>query len=229
MSASKKKDFKKEIIDLLKKNPYGLTISVIAKELKMSRNTAYRYLGILEAEKTIFTKVIGNFILYFSKEKGMYFLENTIPIYKRLMFNLKKEFSNQEITFKRIGRDLGDFIDIPSDAKSIEQAKSLKEIPSRKALEIIGKMIRHFTLIDNKVSVKIIEMSEEYNKATYIVSNSIMLSNNMDYLYHFIIITGVIEEKLKNILNRDIKCEFLNFQILEKPEDSFFKISVEII
>jgi len=231
MNTEKKIDYNQKILDCLKLNPHGLTISGVSKEVSISRNTAYRYLGVLEAKNLIFTKVIGNFILYFSKEKSIDigYLDNVISIYMRLLFNLKKEFSNQETIFKRIGKDLSNIIDVPSDTKEYEQLDLLKSQPNKKCFEEIGKLIHYFTLFDNKVNVKIIDMNRDYTKATYLLSNSIMLSENMDYLYHFNILLGILEEKLKKILNKDFKCELLEYEILEKIEDSYVKISIEIV
>lgn len=59
---------KKEIVvDVLKKNPMGLTIVEISKLLKISRNTVAIVLAELKGEKTITIRPVGKAKLHYWK------------------------------------------------------------------------------------------------------------------------------------------------------------------
>lgn len=60
---------KKNIVDVLKKHPEGLTIGKIAKLSKMSRITATKYISELIGERKIHERRIGVARLLFLKER----------------------------------------------------------------------------------------------------------------------------------------------------------------
>jgi len=55
--------YEDKILDCLMRNNYGLTVVGISKMIGASRNTVYRYLGILETKNLVFKKEIGKLLL----------------------------------------------------------------------------------------------------------------------------------------------------------------------
>ena len=66
---SKDIDYEQKILDLLSESLFGLTITAISEGVSISRNTAYRYLGILEAKGKVYNKKVGTYNLYFAKKR----------------------------------------------------------------------------------------------------------------------------------------------------------------
>ena len=226
MVSTKKRDFNKEIIECLNKNSFGLTITKIAEEIETTRNTIYRYLGKLEGRKLVFKKKVGNYVLYFSKEKSIDQFENILPIYKNFLKNLKKEFPLKEPSFKRIGKSMVDFLSFPINIEGYENIEDPKSIPNKKLFSLIETLLPLINVLDNKINISIIDLNKENTRAVYQITNSVMLEEGEFYLYHFHILTGYIEETLTKLLERPIKSEIIGFEIFEKKEDSYINVSV---
>jgi len=58
---------KGEILKLLKKNTYGLSIENVAEMLNVNRTTAAKYLFALEAQKSIDVRNVGKAKLHYPK------------------------------------------------------------------------------------------------------------------------------------------------------------------
>ena len=56
-----------EIIKLLRKKRYGLSIEDVAQAISVSRITAAKYLFVLEAKKKVDVRVIGKYRLHYPK------------------------------------------------------------------------------------------------------------------------------------------------------------------
>jgi len=63
------KNVKNKIINILKEHPEGLTTADITKILRISRNTAGKYVYQLLKEEKIYQKEIGNAKLCYLKAK----------------------------------------------------------------------------------------------------------------------------------------------------------------
>jgi len=229
MVSSRDRDFEKEIMSSLSRSTFGLTISDIAKKIVTTRNTVYRYLGILEGKDLVFKKKIGRYVLYFSKEKELEYLDNVIPIYKSFIDNVRKELPDQESVFKRIGKGMVDAITLPVSIEGYEQIESVKELPNKKLFELARNLLPFLNLFDTKIQVRIIDLNKETTKATYQIANSIFLEGGESYIYHFYILAGFIEEKFKQVIDKKVKCEVLDYKIFDKKEDSYIRISIEIL
>jgi len=59
----------KNIARLISKKPFGLTIGQISRELKINRITASKYLNILESQKRIIVRDIGNSKLHYPRTR----------------------------------------------------------------------------------------------------------------------------------------------------------------
>ena len=62
-------DIKKNIMDLLKKKTYGLTIEDVSQILDINKATASKYLFALEAERVIVARPVGKAKLHYLKSK----------------------------------------------------------------------------------------------------------------------------------------------------------------
>lgn len=62
-------NIKSNILSLLKKKTYGLTIEEISQILDINRATASKYLFALEAEKLIVARPVGKAKLHYLKSK----------------------------------------------------------------------------------------------------------------------------------------------------------------
>ncbi|MFX1266812.1 MAG: winged helix-turn-helix transcriptional regulator [Promethearchaeota archaeon] len=58
------------ILECIRDNPGGVTVSDIANFTKFSRNTVSKYVSILELKKQIFSKKVGAYRLYFAVKKS---------------------------------------------------------------------------------------------------------------------------------------------------------------
>jgi predicted transcriptional regulator len=229
MPSSKDREFDKEILACLSRSTFGLTISDIAKKIETTRNTVYRYLGILEGTDLVFKKKIGRYVLYFSKEKELEYLDNVLPIYKSFIDNIRKEFPDKEFIFKRIGKGMVDAITFPISIEGYEHVEKLKELPNKNLFELVRNLLPFLNLFDNKITVRIIDLNKEATKVEYQITNSIFLEGGESHLYHFQILAGFIEEKLKQVIEKIVKCEVLDYKIFEKKEDSYIRLSIEIL
>jgi predicted transcriptional regulator len=59
----------KNIARLISKKPFGLTIGQISRELKINRITAAKYLNILESQKRVLVRDIGNSKLHYPRTR----------------------------------------------------------------------------------------------------------------------------------------------------------------
>jgi predicted transcriptional regulator len=59
----------KNIARLISKKPFGLTIGQISRELKINRITATKYLNILESQKRVLVRDIGNSKLHYPRTR----------------------------------------------------------------------------------------------------------------------------------------------------------------
>ena len=60
-------EIKKDIVKLLSRKPYGLTIEDVSQQLKINRATASKYLFALQSERTIAVRDVGKAKLHYLK------------------------------------------------------------------------------------------------------------------------------------------------------------------
>lgn len=226
-NSTDKKEYEQEILDCLYNYSFGLTITDIADKIDTTRNTVYRYLGKLEGEGLVFKRKVGRYVLYFSKDKSMEFLNKLTPTYKGFIKNLKKEFSDKESTFKKIGKGLVETMSLPINIEGYEELESLKSLSNKELFELMKNLLPFLNLFDNDINVRIIKINKNNNTAIYQITNSNMLESE-DLLYHFYLLTGFLQEKLSEILEKQVKCLILEYEIFKQVEDSYINISIKI-
>ena len=84
MNSKSKRNFEQEIVDCLIDNNYGMTVLGIAEKIGVSRNTVYRYIGILEGKNEVFKREVGTYKLYYSKEARLISRKIILTFYKFL-------------------------------------------------------------------------------------------------------------------------------------------------
>ncbi len=223
----RKREFDQEILECLRNNSFGMTITSIAEEIDTTRNTVYRYLALLEGKSKVFKKKVGRYVLYFSKDKSMEFMNNTRPAYKGLIANINKEFPNRESSLKRIGEGLVDSLNLPVNLEGYERLESLKALSNKEIFELIKNVLPFLNLFDNDINVKITELDRDHNFALYQITNSLMLESE-EYLYHYYMLMGFLQEKLTNVLEKDVSCEIKKHELFKSKEDSYIEILIKI-
>jgi len=222
-------NYKKNILDLLAKNIHGLTVTDISEKLGISRNTVYRYIGMLEERELVFTKKIGAYNLYFTQERTMLPKDLVLAFYKGFIHSLKEDFKGYKDFFKDFGRKSAQYIPITLAPLDTEQIKSLGKFSNKYFLEIFGKMLPYFDPFTDKINLVKLELDEENLKAVYHFNNSDLLVEDDIYLQHFFIATGLIETSLKKYFDKHVKCDLIEYNLSENKNESSFKLSLEII
>jgi predicted transcriptional regulator len=224
----KKRDFEKEILECLGDSSFGMTITSIAEEINTTRNTVYRYLALLEGKRKVFKKKVGRYVLYFSKDKSMEFLNNMRPTYKSLISNMKKEFPKREDAIKRIGKGLVDSLNLQINLEGYERLESLKGLSNKELFELIKNILPFLNIFDNDIKVSISDFNKEEQLAIYHITNSRMLEGE-NYIYHYHMLTGFLQEKLSNVLDKKVSCKIEKYEVFKSKEDSYINISIEIV
>jgi DNA-binding transcriptional ArsR family regulator len=227
MSSNQKREYDEEILDCLRNYSFGLTITDIADKIDTTRNTIYRYLALLEGKNLVFKKKVGRYVLYFSKDKRIEFLNDIAPVYKSLIKSIQKEFGNQFDAYKRIGEGLVEILTLPVHTEGFEQLESLQNLSNKELFELIKNIFPYLSIFDNKVNVRIIEISKDNSKVVYQIYNSNLLESE-NYLIHFHILAGYLQQELRTILKKDVACHVSKYEIFSKKKDSYLNLSLEL-
>lgn len=225
---SKDTDYEQIIVDCLSENITGLTISDIATKTNISRNTIYRYLGILEGRGDVYNKRVGSYNLYFPMQRSMLFRESITSFLKGLFSNLKRTFPGKEALFKEYGMRIAESITLPFPSKGEEELKKLEGYSVKEVLESIANWVPYFNLLFDTVSISNIEIKKKANKGIYTFINSEIIDSEDDSIYYFHVIAGIIEKKLSEYTNKLVKCDVFDYKIFEDNEKNYVKYSIKI-
>ncbi len=229
MAVEKEEKFEDKIMECLLNNNYGLTVAAIAKKINASRNTVYRYLGILEAKDIVFRKEIGRYNLYFSKEGRQISREIVSSFYKGLLIALSKEFPNAPSKFKEIGRIISKYVVLPFDYENFDQFIGSEELLKKEFIEVLGIIRPYISLLHDRIILKDIVLEENAKRIIIHFVNSDMLQNQEEGINHFYLLTGFIEAKIKFLFNINVKCEILDYKISREDNENYIKFSIELI
>mgnify|MGYP006280233019 CR=1 FL=1 len=208
----------------------GLTITDLSNELDISRNTVYKYLHALEDDDKIYDKQVGRYKLYYSKEVPLLreYKEGITSFIKELLANMKKTFPNQEALFKSFGINIADQIQIPFTEEGRDLLETLQGKEDFELLESIKDFLPHFNFLQDSMKISNIEVKKSEKRAVITFINSKMLEKNDDYIYYFHIMVGLIEKKLNLILEKDVRFDIINYEVFDKKEDSYIKVSFDV-
>ncbi len=222
-------DYETKIMDCIRENPSGITITDIAKEKGYSRNTISKYVSMLEIKQKIFKRKVGAYNLYFSSKKSFFPKEIISSYYKALLSGLKKNFPNNEEVFKDIGRSSLEYIDFSFGPTVKKGLKNLRNISIPKIyFEVFGKFYPSYDILQPSIEISEPIMDESGNRAVYRFTNSEFLDKTKDFIYHFYIVSGIIEALWEREVGRPVECKVEKINVANKKEDAFFELSIEI-
>ena len=175
--------YKKEILDCLSNEFFGLSITNISQKLEINRNTVSKYLSILEAEGKVFSESVATATLYFSKQRTTISYETFINIYKTLMVSLKNLLPQEQELMKQIGNEGGKYPFIKLIPFKINKKKNL-DIKDRiqDFKNFIDKYRIFFEYMFHRIDPKDTSITTDGNKVIYKMKNSNLLEDNGDFI-----------------------------------------------
>ena len=214
-----------EILNYLRENPFGVTITDIADPKKgmkpqTTRVTIYKYIKILLEQGKIFSREVGVYNLYYCSERMFLPLKFVSKFYIGMLSGLKDKFSSKK-DFKELGYNIaeGMIIELMEQfPKSIrDQIKSFEDF-----LPYFAKLYPYLDIIPDNNLVIEEEISEDGSKAVFHFKNSNIFNLSENSEYHFYLLTGMMERSLSRIFRTKINVEIDSINIDEKS----VKISV---
>ncbi len=229
MSPSNDIDYEKNIMDLLLKNIAGLTVTDISEKLGISRNTVYRYIGLLVEKGKVQKKKIGAYTLYFTSEtetipKGLVF-----TFYLGYLSTMKDIMRNKQANYKQLGKIVAQRVQFPMWVEDSVPSESLENYTDHYFLEIFGNMWPYFDPIPNQLDILDTKIDGEGNKAIYHFGKSELLEFDPDFIIHFYIVSGYVEYRLKAQFNKDVKCDIIEYNSSKEREKCYIKVSLKIL
>lgn len=222
-------DYESEILNCIRENPGGITITDISKKKSYSRNTVSKYVALLELKEKIFRRKVGAYNLYFSTNTTYFPKEIISTYYKALLSGLKQNFPNNEQIFKEIGRNSLNFIDFSFGPTVKKGLKSLKTIPvPRIYFEAFGKFYPSYDILQPSIEISEPKIDASGKKAIYQFKSSDFLEKSDEFIYHFYIVSGIIEALWERELKTQIKCDIETIHIGNTKQENFIEFSIEI-
>ena len=218
-------NYEEMILDYLRANHTGSTITDIVNGLKISRGTGGKYVSILEAKEKVIKRKIGAYHLYFTSAPRYVPVRAIVLFYKGLLYGLsQKNIKNQEekiIYFKELGFIIADnFNEIFSANLTVPKNTRNYKI----LLKLLAKLYPNIDVMQYR-GVKIsAEINDEGTIANYNFQNVKLFEESEEFLYHFYMITGILEKQMIRLLNKEVKANVLDYSI----ENKTLTISVEI-
>ncbi|MFW9971158.1 MAG: MarR family transcriptional regulator [Candidatus Odinarchaeota archaeon] len=218
------------ILEYIRDNPGGVTVSDIANFTKFSRNTVSKYVAVLEAKNQIFSKKVGAYKLYFTTKRSYIPLELAISYYKALISRFKKYIPETEGLAKKIGKEAVTDIKFSFGPSILKQMRSLKDNPiSRVHLESFKNFYPVYDPFSPEIEITIVDIDPNGKSATFRFKNSPFLLNTNEFDYHIYIICGITEGILERELKTKVSCEVKKIQPSEKKDDAYFDIVVKLL
>jgi biotin operon repressor len=204
-----------DILKLLQDARYGLSISKMAQKLEASRTTITKYLKILEDEGKAFVQDIGQYKLWYQKEK---YLQNKTrrealstfyePFYLSLLQNIPKFIKNPE-NLKELGKVMAKDLNF-SDMTDIMVSQQFKQT-SLLNLTKLPNVIPPLQFMAQKIMTimnSILTTFDNYHWAAPVILEEqnilILRMENSEYLSlpaHFHIFSGIMEEEMSKYIN----------------------------
>lgn len=224
------RNFEEEILECIKKNPTGVTIQDIADEIKAARNTISKYILKFEINNKVFKKKLGAYFLYFSTERNLLPEEMVLGYYKGFLFAMKKFFPNNEEIFKEIGYEIAKFYQVTFEnlPKLDREMDSVKNLNINTFFKIFSKFYPNFDFLQRGLKVNDVEVNYMEKKAKYRFLNSNFMEKSENFIYHFYIMSGIIEASISKILDKVVICNVENINIKNDIKESFVEIVIEI-
>ncbi len=223
-----KRDFEQEIIQCLLDDIYGLTVFSIAEKIGASRNTVYKYLAKLEGENLVFNREVGTYKLYFSREARLISRDIVLSYYKGLLSALNDEIQLNPERFKNIGKRVANYLDIPFDAEDLDKLLKADKNFNLNDLKMLSSLQPYFTLLHDKLTLKRIRRDKVTKKFIFHFVDSDLLEDELPYIYHFYILTGIVEAKIAKFLNIKVECDVEDYMTSKENKENYIEISLKL-
>ena len=170
-------------------------ITDIAEGIKISRNTASKYVYALESKGEIFSKNIGVYKLYFSKEQDFVPKNIVVLNYIGLLAGFKSKCSgNAEIYIKDIGKYSFDLLGFPVASDIPKDLINPKNGSYKTLFEYYTERYVHIDYIINKDVEIDSEFSKNGNQIKLTLKNIDYLDDFEDFKLHFYLVSGELED-----------------------------------
>jgi DNA-binding transcriptional ArsR family regulator len=205
-----KEDTEQEILEILKRERFGLNIQILSEKLGYSRNTITKYLKILEDKEKVICREIGQNFIWIHKDVYYDKIDKTNPI-SSLIFSIytamMKNIEKIDVSTKKV-KDLG---------KYIAEEFNFSDYIDKSYLQISNAISDSMEIADlfMKIIDSICKFYDEYSWSSPIIvkdkSIIILRMHNSDLIdtpNHFYLISGFIEYEMNkqiNEFNRKIK------------------------
>ena len=222
-------EYESEIVDYIRGKTDGVTITDIAKDKKYSRNTVSKYVSLLILKKKIFSRKVGAYKLYFCEEEISFPKIFIIEYYKGILSGLKQKFPDSEDLFKEIGHICYKHIDLSLGAVVSKELKGPKVNRFIKIYnDVFGKFYPSSEVTNPLINISLKKLDNNKTKTILKFTHSEFLQDTDDFIYHAYIVAGLIEELWKKEVGRIIQCNVESVNILDKIEDSYYELSIEV-
>ena len=218
--------WKDEIVQFLRNNPSGSTITDIAKGIDTSRVTVTKYISKLLQDEKAFAKEVGVYKLYYYIEREFVPLSVLRAFYSGVLEGVKGKLSEKD--FKEIGHVVAGYMRPLLRTSFLEDPETLRE-PTRKSFrgffEFFKEVYPYMEFVNPEgMNVDIEYMSDDEDKATYIFKNVKLLELSEEFKYHFHLWSGAIETLLSKFFKKQVTCEIIDINL----KDYSVKVSLEI-
>jgi len=226
-------DYETEILDYIRENPSGVTITDISKALSYSRNTVSKYNAILQLKGKIYSKPVGRYNLLFSTKKAFIPKNIIISLYKALFLAIKNKLPNKEQLYIEIGKELQKNFDYRYNKgffeNDVQKKAGLKDLKDYKPhFEYFVEVFNSSNILQDSAQVTHLRYENNNKTAVYRIQNSDFLETNDDYIFYFYMIAGIIETYLGEEMERTVTCEILQINLSDNKDDSYVDLSISI-
>jgi hypothetical protein len=210
-----------------------VTITDISKEMSYSRNTVSKYTAILQLKGKIYNTPVGRYKLYFSTKKSFIPKNVITSMFKALFLAIKNKVPNQERIYIEIGREMQENFDyryskgfFDNEVKKEKALKNLKDLKPH--FEYFVEVFNSSNILQDTAKATLLKYENDYKTAIYRFNNSEFLENNVDYIFYFYMIAGIIENYLGKELNRKVTCRIHEINVSNNKENSYVDLSINV-
>jgi predicted transcriptional regulator len=218
--------WKDEIIQYLRTNPSGLTITDIANGINTSRVTVTKYIPELLKEEKVFAKEVGVYKLYFSTERNIVPLRNVRYFYNGILAGLKGKLDQKD--YKEVGYEVAGYMSSLVRTSHMENLELFRD-PTRKSFKDFFEFFKElYPYIDfvnpGDMDIELESISDSEDAATFIFKDVKLLKLSEEFENHFYLWSGAFEVLISKFLKKQVTCEIIDVN----TEDYSVKVSVEI-
>jgi DNA-binding transcriptional regulator GbsR (MarR family) len=226
-------DYEFEILDFIRENPSGVTITDITRSMGYSRNTVSKYVAILEVKEKIYSIPVGRYHLYYSRKKSFISRSVIISMFKALFKAIKDKLPDQKELYKALGRELQrnfnyryskPFFDSETERKKV--LRNLKDLKPH--FEYFIEVFNTQNILQDTIQVSHLRYENNDHTAVYRFNNSEFLESNDDYILYIYMIAGIIEVYLGKELERKVTCDIMKIKVSSNKEDSYVDMAIHV-